>query len=384
MVRRLAIFAISLMALIGAGRVQAASLTPVVFSESVPVGAIIPVELRLDSQGQVINAVEVTVVYDAAVLQPVELAGGSSFFPLWVERPAVTQPGRIAMTAGIPDGTVVQDGSITTLLFRALRSGQAVVAVQPGASAVYLHDGLGTTAELNARSATISVSDTPSVLANPVITSHLDAGAWSTVQTVILQWQAFEQSVVSYDLSPDPLHVTDEVVEANTGFASFPNLGDGIWYLTFRERFSGQEWSQPYRRAILIDTTPPEAFSLNVIDGDRPGDRAVAFSTNDWLSGIAGYSVSIDRAAWWMPWQTKVDEFFTDGPFTIDDYDSVKTLTVTAYDAAGNATSAVRSFSTGEAKRFWLLLGLISGSIVLLLFLFLIVHRQVVRRGLTR
>lgn len=323
---------------LGLHDVRAAILYPVAPTTEVPLNATVSVDLRLDSEGEIVNAVEAGLIYDPASLEVVSISRGNSFITLWTERPAIVAPGRMTLSGGRPDGSLVVDGNVVTVSFRTLRLGSTTVAVQPALSGVYLHDSQATAASLTARSLELRVIDAPTILAQPRSPSHPIEGVWSRNRDVVLEWTPFQGAVVSYRISRDPVAVPDEVVEDNNGRAGFPSLADGVWYLTFIEKFGNQAWSTVFRREFRIDGTPPLPFELAVV---KDGTQAfVAFSADDRESGIVRYEARVDRSRWWMPWLTTTHRATVTGPFALEDIAHVARVSVTAYDGAGNTQTA--------------------------------------------
>src|SRR3990167_3832112 len=78
------------------------------------------VNLRLDSEGEVINVVELSLPYPSESLEVVSLSRGRSILSLWPEEPtADPAAGTIRLAGGVPNGRIASTAEIITILFRA-------------------------------------------------------------------------------------------------------------------------------------------------------------------------------------------------------------------------------------------------------------------------
>jgi hypothetical protein len=136
--------------------------------------------IRLDNQGECVNAAQVTVRYDNKVLDAVDFSRGESILTLWVDVPKIDHTaGTITFSGGIPGGycgRVVGDPGLSNLLGKIVfnTTGNQITA-SPGAvaqihiaedSEVLLNDGLGTKAILTVKSAQVTVLQQQSLIKN--------------------------------------------------------------------------------------------------------------------------------------------------------------------------------------------------------------------------
>jgi len=124
------------------------------------------VPIRIETHGECVNAVELALAYNPAVLSVQDVVTGDSIITLWTERPTIekngaVQTGRVTLSGGIPGGycgRVEGDPGQTNVLAKLVVTGTPSTApvgtvattsiiVEPGA-AVYLNDGVGSEAEL--------------------------------------------------------------------------------------------------------------------------------------------------------------------------------------------------------------------------------------------
>ncbi len=129
-------------------------------------GDVFFVEIRLDTQGETINAVEVNLSFDNDVLEFKDFSQGNSILTLWTEKPRVSD-NIISFSGGVPGGYWGKDGLLGKLALQA-RGTTQIATPQPSdegegqaqnnaeikfleGSRVLLNDGLGTLAKLETR-----------------------------------------------------------------------------------------------------------------------------------------------------------------------------------------------------------------------------------------
>ncbi len=139
--------------------------------------------IRIDNQGECINAASVNIIYPTKSLRAVDFSRGDSLFSLWVEEPSIdTEGGRITFSGGIPGGycgRIQGDPSLSNVIgkivFTVIDAGEKkseiIVTDQ---TKVYLHDGLGTEASLTTQNATIGLQVEPTLQANEWLTEVRD------------------------------------------------------------------------------------------------------------------------------------------------------------------------------------------------------------------
>lgn len=333
--RFLTILAVGVTMLV-AQRVQAATVSVVSRSTNVAVGDVVTVEVRLASDPDIINAVDATVSFDPTALSAVDLSRGGSLLTFWAEAPRSDQAGHITFAGGLPEGTLVVDGKLLTMTFRALRSGSTTVQVVPDSTSVLLSDGHGTPASLATVDLTLTLGTPVPFTPDVRSPSHPNPAAWSTDRVFIVQWPADAHAVVSYSLSRDPVVEPDDVVEENSGRTSFAYLQDGVWYFALRERRSGEPWGPLARREVRIDGTLPEPFHLQFTSDPGTDGTLLTFGTSDRTSGLNRYVVRVVRSSFWQPWRTEVQEREANGVAEVRNLRTVRSIVVLAYDQAGN------------------------------------------------
>lgn len=328
---------VAAMVLWSARSAYASTLTIAAPQQAVPVDGMATVDVRLDSEGATVNAVQATVSYDASMLDFVSALPDPSFVSLWTESPRLVHPGIITMSGGKPNGGFLLEVPIAHLTFRPLKEGTADLSIVSSDSGVYLNDGYGTPTPLTVKPLTLAISGASHILAQPTSPSHGSQSDWSNTRTFIVAWSVFPEYEVSFQLSRDPLAIPDDTPDENIGIMTYPNLTDGVWYFTFKERARGSSWESVYRRIVHIDATAPESFTLLSTRSQQGGTGLLSFHANDATSGVASYLVRITEKPWWNPWNAKVTTMRAHGVLAFDDRSNITEVDVTALDRAGNA-----------------------------------------------
>ena len=122
------------------------------------VGDTILFNVRIDSEGKNINAVEGEVLLDHAAdgvsLTDINTAG--SKFSLWLSKPFPSENNiSISFTGGSPGGLISKDAVVFNIVLKLQEAGQ--VALSPSNIGVYLNDGQGTKDEVSIKDLIINV-----------------------------------------------------------------------------------------------------------------------------------------------------------------------------------------------------------------------------------
>jgi hypothetical protein len=119
----------------------------------------------LDTEGEIINALEGEILFPEELLELVEIRDGDSIINLWVERPSIELTGKVIFSGIIPTGFTgvlspyyegYGPGKIFSLIFVSKKEGQGTVVLENGK--VLLHDGLGTPANVKISNFQFSIS----------------------------------------------------------------------------------------------------------------------------------------------------------------------------------------------------------------------------------
>ncbi len=133
-------------------------------------------DVRIDNQGECINAAHVEVRYSTDTLRAVDFSKGNSILSLWVEEPVIdTSKGTVTFSGGIPGGYCgripgdpVLSNVLGKIVFSVVGAEQNSASVSiADTSAVYLNDGAATPAALTTQSGAYTIQATPLLESNP-------------------------------------------------------------------------------------------------------------------------------------------------------------------------------------------------------------------------
>lgn len=327
--------------------------------------------VQVDPQGKSVNAVEAKLSFDNTKLSVVSVSKTGSAFSLWTTEPAFSNTaGTIDFGGGSP--TPFSGRSmLISITFRALGEGTGNVTVTTGS--VLAADGLGTNVYTGAGNATytIGAASTPPATtptetkpaeptppksdttdSNAAITfgdpprapeagstTFLDPEKWYATKNGIFTWETpFDVNALNLDVSTSseftPVTTYDPPI--NEIVLNDKLLIDGIQYLTIQYK-NQVGWGGILHRKLMIDTVPPEKFTINV----RAGNSATAFplltfEAKDTISGLDHYELTIADGE---PIPVTPDEAKL-GYLLKDLEDGTYTIHVTAFDLAGNKTES--------------------------------------------
>ena len=136
--------------------------------------------VRIDNQGDCVNAANIVLTYPKAILRAVDFSRGESIFSLWVQEPKIdTDQGTIEFSGGIPGGycgRIAGDAALTNVLgkviFTVVGTNDKPATIDfASTTAVYLNDGQGTLAALATHGAMVHLSATGTLSSNPWLTA---------------------------------------------------------------------------------------------------------------------------------------------------------------------------------------------------------------------
>lgn len=106
------------------------------------VGDVFSIDVTIDTAGQILNAVEIDLVFPTEFLQYLDYDDGSSMVNLWVERPNLTSANLIHLSGVTPGGFSGNNESLLSLSFKVIKTGQGVIEISK--ADLLKHDGFGT------------------------------------------------------------------------------------------------------------------------------------------------------------------------------------------------------------------------------------------------
>ncbi|MEK7631265.1 MAG: cohesin domain-containing protein [Patescibacteria group bacterium] len=353
--RLFSIFALAILAFtLAQHRATAAVLSVIPAKVNAAQDQLAVVEVRLNSETQVVNAVEGKITYDPTALEVVDVSKAGSFLTLWAEGPKVDAvAGVVSFVGGVPNGSYVINGRVLSLVFRPKVLGATTIGVDTVLSSVRLNDGLGTATPLRAETSTVTVGVNDSSI-SLVSSTHPQENAWYNAGNVALAWTPTKDALYAFLLADEPAALPDERFGTAMAEATFTDVQDGAHYFILREKLPGDAWRTVAIRRVLVDTVMPEGFTPVLTRDVIPGKLALVFQTTDETSDIVRYtvqegSVVADNAA---------------SPYTLLDQKQRAAIVVTAYDAAGNARAVTLAGSGLAPDRSSHLLILIIGGIL--------------------
>lgn len=341
---------------------QAATMSVQTLVAQVAPGKNFSIRVSVNTQGKTINNAEAIINFPTALVEVVSVSSGG-IFSLWVEPPAFSNAaGTISFNGGVPNPGFTGSGQIMTAVFKAKKAGTARFSLS--GAAIRENDGLGTNIISGQGGSSILIidakpeppkkpveppkpptPDTEKPVERVVITSptHPDSNLWSKgskATFVRQQPSGATASQTSFDQNPNGIPTVTRRPAMNR--ITIDSVGNGVWY--FHARFLvGQTWTPVFTYKIQVDSSAPENVNAT-IKKDTENRLSAVMTATDKDSGLAYYTVQIDTQ---MPVTVTATDNETvallsplsKGPHTI---------TVVAFDKAGNNTTKVVNFENLE------------------------------------
>jgi len=326
-------------------RGEAATLSVSPTTGTFTVGSTFDVSIFLNTEEQLINAVEVSLAFPADKLQIISPSTGQSIISIWTAPPSFNnQSGRVNFRGGIPGGINVSNGLIMRLSFRVKSVGPVIIRFLDD-SKVLLHDGKGTEVLDQKTNGVFQLVLPPP--AGPIVASetHPDQMLWYSNPNVLFKW-APESEVdgYSYVLNDEPIDLPDNISEGPRNSVTYTNVANGIHYFHIKALKDGG-WGGVTHFAIKIDTTPPAEFPIEVIPGTRTVKRQsiIQFASTDALSGMSHYELKLislkpQKNPGEQPLFIEVTSPYVFSALELGKYDII----LRAYDNTGNYREAVQ------------------------------------------
>ncbi len=335
---------------------------------SYSVGQSFTVTIQTNPQGKSVNAVETQLSFDNTKLAVSNVSKTGSVFSLWTTEPTYSNAaGTITLGGGSPTPFSTRS-NLVSVTFKVLKEGTGTVTV--ASASVLAADGLGTNVYTGPTNASYTLTaattptpppPTPEPVEKPVDTPEeenndatitfgdpprapeagsavfLDPEVWYATKVGVFTWEVpFDVDVLALDIATSSEFDPDTEYDPPIDQVSLTPemLIDGVQYLTMQYK-NQVGWGGILHRKLLIDTLPPEAFTINVRAGNSPSAfPLLTFEANDVTSGIKKYELSIANGE---PVEITPDEAKL-GYMLKNLEDGTYTVTVTAFDFAGNKT----------------------------------------------
>lgn len=348
-------------------------------SGSYSVGQTFTVTVQTNPQGKVVNAVEAKLSFDNTKLSVTNVSKTGSAFSLWTTEPTFSNTTGTIDFGGGSFSPFSTKSNLFSVTFRVLAEGAAALKVTSATVTSADQATLGTniyTGPINANftlAPTTAPEPTPTPTPKPESeqkptakqepssnesdgntaitfgdpprapeagsTVFLDPEVWYATKVGVFTWDVpFDVDVIALDVSTsseyEPKTKYDPPIEQLA--LNEDILTDGIQYLTIQ--FKNQVgWGAILHRKIMVDTTPPLPFTINVRAGNTPNSfPLITFEAKDETSGIKKYELSIANGEKIeiTPDQARV------GYLLKDMEDGTYTVNIIAYDLAGNKTES--------------------------------------------
>jgi hypothetical protein len=343
-----------------ASAVNSASLYLSPSTGSYTVGNTFSVEVKVNSGGVAINAVESTMSFDPDKLEVRSISKIGSALTLWVQEPTFSNSaGSINFAGGKPSpGYSGSSGHLVTITFKAKTAGTTYLNFAGGS--VMADDGKGTNvlSSMGTGSYVLSVKTitpippeeeeeyvpTEGVPAVPKVYSatHPDETKWYSNSNPEFTWKLPSDILgTSLLFSEKPTANPGDVSDGLTESKNYEGIKDGTWY--FHLKYKNQYgWGEILHRKVLIDTVPPDPFDVRI---DNEGDPqnpspAILFKATDSLSGIEYYEVKIDELGSLVKAEDVKDGAYYPLPLKPGKHK----VEITALDMAGNSAIASAEF----------------------------------------
>ncbi len=335
-------------------------------------GQTFTVSVRVAPGGQSVNAVEASLKFDPAVLSVTNVSKTGSVFSLWTTEPTFSNSaGTVTFGGGSPTPFTAQS-NLVSVTFRAVAAGTGSLTVS--SASVLAADGRGTDvyAKSTGGSFTVAAAPTPTTPTEPEpepeepesaeeddnaaivfgdpprspevgSKTFLDPEVWYSTKNGLFEWEipfdVNELAVMMSTSSDNQPELTKSAI-SNPPIKEFAlsadNVTDGIQYLSIKYK-NQVGWGAVLNRKVMIDTTAPEAFTIDVRISNSPtGFPQLNFEAQDVTSGIDFYEMTIADKE---PIKVTPDEAKI-GYLLKELEDGTYTVKVVAHDKAGNIREA--------------------------------------------
>ncbi len=244
-----------------------------------PAGAPFEAVLKIDAEGEDINAIEGKIIFPADILEPEEIRDGNSVLNFWIKRPEA-ESGQIDFSGVIAGGYRGEKGLIFSMIFFPRKEGEGTVEIKSGR--VLLNDGKGTPAELR-------ITNYEFLIPTP-------GGVGTPTESVGVSNLFESDKIAPEDFKPE--------------IAQSPEIFDGKWFLVFAsqdkesgiERYEvmeksqfglGDKWEIAESPYLLKDQQLQAYIYVRAVDKAGNGKIAVIaprnplkWYENPWIWGI--------------------------------------------------------------------------------------------------
>ncbi len=298
------------------------------------------VDVRIDTEGESINAVELegSLSGVAATLRGIDNAG--SAIDVFIEQPNIKGKSSFRLVGGIPAG-LSGEHLLARVALRGELPGRATLAFVPSAVKVLLADGTGKSVSVDVMSSAVSVLPPSKDYVAITSLTHPDETQWYAATKAQIHFELEPGASYSYVITRDPLEVPDDVADRPGGSAQWQgdlkldDVPEGITYFAVKK--VGSNVVSRYR--LMNDVSDPVWLEVKKNAGisETEGRSFLTFLADDQISGIEYYEVHIDSE----------EPFTALSPQPLPDEYSI--IALRAYDQAGNY---IEKFIPGPQKNY--------------------------------
>ena len=362
-VKRLWVAPVVLMvaAVIGTHAAHAATLSFSPQSGTYFAGRSFSVSVLVSSPDQAMNAAQGEISFPTNELEVLSVSQANSVMNLWVQNPTFSnQDGTIDFGGvAVNPGFQGNNGNVITIRFEAKDTGAAALKFISGS--VLANDGKGTNILTSMGTANLTIAPLAAAPAaggsggvtsnppSPVIINSSPSiipQQWYNLNQITFNWSIPANAEgVDYTISTNPNLQLPNVNQGTISQASYnlSQFSDGIWYF-FVSFNNGSAWSPPTVMKLMLDRTPPEPFVISRVDTDQADTQPIfAWAANDETSGIDHYEVQVGNGDWFDA--STIQNGSSSYELSPQSPIGARTLTVRAFDKAGNYTDASLTFS---------------------------------------
>lgn len=302
------------------------------------IGASFSVDIKIDSEGDGINAAQASLSFNKSVLTIESIDKTGSVFSFWAEEPTYSNDdGKVTFIGGTVNGVSGATLQVLKVKFKSKVAGDGIVSFDDGA--ITIDDGTGTNVLTEMTGANFRISLTgivpvaPTQAEAPGVTPQLPSPGEPIPLPVLIERKPAPAEnipgapVVNIPIYPDPNKwynaitpfiatwtLPEDITDVATAVDINPNfnpskseklfntkifdvLPEGVSYLHIRFK-NKLGWGPAAHYRLAIDTNPPTPFTIESSDGFKVSNPSpiITFGTSDGLSGLDHYSIKIGAA----------------------------------------------------------------------------------------
>ncbi len=295
------------------------------------------VSLKLSSGGESINAVQVNLEFDPAVIQVLQINTTNSICPpqFFIKKEIDNTAGKIHIVCGTPSpGFTGSQGTIAELSIKPIKDTNVNLHFADGTK-VLANDGLGTNVLRQAMDSQFSIVDynNPAGLSRPLLNSptNPNGARWYNTKKVTINWKPIPGQTYFFTFDQNRNGSAEEGITTNISNLTLPTEQDGTYYLHFLVR-KGDKLEFRRDMDFHIDTTPPAItlFKASSLTPKTTDLVRIEFAATDRGSGLQNNAyIRIDEGVY-LP---VTSPFMTSFPKK-----GIHAVRLRVFDNAGNFT----------------------------------------------